>query len=415
MSEDHRQRDFIESINSRYKGIARVKRLCFLVDRVNAGSVAQKRAQELVLDAIAQPESLNCDLFRQKVIAYGSTISPHHTAWLEKAEKDFSIRKLMIEQEMAQCQASQIREQLRRCHVDAAAISIAHGDIVLGKQHLQHAKDYCTNSKQMIDVSLASIELALLSSDWVIASSLLTRNELLAVSKDDNQNIEEVSKVRVAQGILALVQSLNLSVAARHFLSVSASLGDSLNTVVHIDDISTYAIVCALGSFSRDELKQHVLGNARAKALLELQPGLCEAVKNTVNGRYSEARDALEAIHGDLLLDEFIAPFVDTIYRGMQMRSMVSYITPYTVVDLRIMATTFKRSHQEIVKDAAELIKANFVSGRIDAQELTLTRHTADPREIALNRILDDGRIFLAEAMGLVLRGSMTKEQLLLR
>jgi len=412
---DRQQEEFAENLFKRSSGIARVFKLDFAACRIIPGSSAQKRAQELILEAIAQPDSLNCDLYRKKAQQFGVTdISPSAALWMEKAEKEYSCRKLMIEQEMAQCQASAIREQLRRCYIDAAALSIARGDISTGKQSLQQCKEYCGSIKQSVDVSLAYLELALISSEWNVAASILNRNELLVISKDDSGSIES-SKVRAAHGLHALSQSANLYSAARHFLSVSASLGDSFNTVVHVEEISTYAILCALASFSRDELKQLVLGNIRAKALLELQPGLCEAVQNTVNGRYAEAREAVERIRCDLVLDESIAPYVDVIYRGIQMRSMVSYITPYIVADLRIMAGTFKRSLQEIVKDVAELISKQTVSGRIDAQELTYTKHAADPRKAAVSRILHDGRTFLVESRSLVLRSALLKADVVAR
>ena len=97
------------------------------------------------------------------------------------------------------------------------------------------------------------------------------------------------------------------------------------------------------------------------------------------------------------------------------MRSMVSYITPYIVADLRIMAGTFKRSLQEIVKDVAELISQQTVSGRIDAQELTYTKHTADPRKAAVSRILHDGRTFLVESRSLVMRSALLKADVVAR
>jgi len=412
---DRQQREFAENLFARLIGIVRVSKLDYASSRFQSGSSAEKRARELILEAIAQPDSLNCDLYRRKAQQFGIVdISPNAAAWLEKAEKDYSIRKLMIEQEMAQCQASAIREQLRRCYLDAAAVSIARGETSSGKQFLQQCKEYCGNIKQNVEVSLASIELALITSDWNAASSILNRNELLVFLKDDTGSVE-ASKVRAAHGLLALSQSSNLQAAAHHFLSVSASLGDSFNTVVHVEEISTYAIVCSLASFSRDDLKQFVLGNVRAKALLELQPGLYEVVQNTVNGRYAEAREAIERIRCDLVLDEFIAPSVDAIYRGIQTRSMVSYITPYVVADLRIMAGTFKRSLQEIVKDVAELISLKAVSGRIDAQELTYTKYTDDPRKAALSRILDDGRNFLVESRSLLMRSALIKADVVAR
>jgi len=82
---------------------------------------------------------------------------------------------------------------------------------------------------------------------------------------------------------------------------------------------------------------------------------------------------------------------------------------------LRIMAGTFKRSLQEIVKDVAELISLKAVSGRIDAQELTYTKYTDDPRKAALSRILDDGRNFLVESRSLLMRSALIKADVVAR
>lgn len=62
------------------------------------------------------------------------------------------------------------------------------------------------------------------------------------------------------------------SQAARKFVEVAPELGSSFDRVVSPEDIAVYGGLCALATFSREEMKRKVLDNTSFKHFLDLVP-----------------------------------------------------------------------------------------------------------------------------------------------
>ena len=62
------------------------------------------------------------------------------------------------------------------------------------------------------------------------------------------------------------------SQAARKFVEVAPELGSSFDGVVSPEDIAVYGGLCALATFSREEMKRKVLDNSSFKNFLDLVP-----------------------------------------------------------------------------------------------------------------------------------------------
>ena len=60
--------------------------------------------------------------------------------------------------------------------------------------------------------------------------------------------------------------------AARKFVEVVPELGSSFDGVVAPEDIAVYGGLCALATFSREEMKRKVLDNSSFKNFLDLVP-----------------------------------------------------------------------------------------------------------------------------------------------
>lgn len=58
-------------------------------------------------------------------------------------------------------------------------------------------------------------------------------------------------------------------------MDVSADLGSSFDRVLAPEDIAVYGGLCALATFSREEMKRRVLDNASFKNFLDLMPQVC--------------------------------------------------------------------------------------------------------------------------------------------
>jgi len=102
------------------------------------------------------------------------------------------------------------------------------------------------------------------------------------------------STLPAAKGLLAL-KAGNWSLAAAEFLRVPAAAEGVLAGVVHVDDVAMYALVTALATRSREELRA-LLGDPALHSLLELAPPFRAAVHAFVMTKYAACLGKLHAL-----------------------------------------------------------------------------------------------------------------------
>lgn len=103
------------------------------------------------------------------------------------------------------------------------------------------------------------------------------------------------SKVRVLRGLTFLAQQ-NYEAVAREFLAVSPAALEGGADLLHPDDAGLVGGLCALATYSRDELRGSVLSSSLVKALLEAHPAVRYAIQAFVNSQYADVRRCLEAV-----------------------------------------------------------------------------------------------------------------------
>ena len=89
--------------------------------------------------------------------------------------------------------------------------------------------------------------------------------------------------------------------AASCFVSVTSDIQGTFSDVLSGSDIATYGSICALASFSRKELKDHVLNNHEFKKLLDLNTAATGAswkviLQQFYNSNYGKVFELLEQI-----------------------------------------------------------------------------------------------------------------------
>jgi hypothetical protein len=255
----------------------------------------------------------------------------------------------------------------------------------------------------------SAVEVAALLCDWNAVRSAVTRQEVVVEARTGGSNPAFASVLAAAMGLANLAAG-SFADAARSFLQVNAAaLGASFAGPVHVDEVASYLALTALASFSRDELRRVILGSQEAKLLLESQPALREVVQHVVASRYAQALDGLDAARAELAGDVYIAPHLDTILRAIRSRALAQYLGPYTAVDLRAMASSFRTDVDSLTRDIANLIRRGVVSGRVDVLHHTFSKHAADPKAEAVEKLVGAGRQFVSESRALLLRASMQR------
>jgi COP9 signalosome complex subunit 1 len=112
-------------------------------------------------------------------------------------------------------------------------------------------------------------------------------------------------------------------------------------TLLHAEDVATYAALAAGACFSRDDLQSNFMGVAGGKQLLEQAPAMREVLVALVACRYSAALKTLESLQPALACDPYLHPVLDTVISSTRRRCIEQYVQPYSTVDIVAMAAVF--------------------------------------------------------------------------
>jgi COP9 signalosome complex subunit 1 len=238
------------------------------------------------------------------------------------------------------------------------------------------------------------------------------------------------SRLRAASGLKALSEG-QYETAAREFLTLPLRFGDSFNSVLHVEEAALYGGICALATFSREDLRAIVLGgsssgsrdyseeviSAMRSMLSENAPVMLkEALSGFVTSKYASCLENLNTMQSEhLSLDYFLGPHVTTLITAIRKRALKQYLLPYCNVDLNTMAKAFQVPVASLEQEISELISAS--PGGLEARlhiegenRMVLQAYSPDPRALALQRSLETANEFASDAKQLLLKASMELE-----
>ena len=126
-----------------------------------------------------------------------------------------------------------------------------------------------------------------------------------------------------------------------------------------------------------------------------------EMVGDFFGSRYSSCLTMLRSFGTELIFDVHVSPHLDELQHMIRNRALIQYISPYTRLDLRIMARAFNTDVSDSEKEVAQLIVAGRISARIDSVKKLLIARQLDERSTAFGLLPCVLRIVLPEYSGL--------------
>jgi COP9 signalosome complex subunit 1 len=118
--------------------------------------------------------------------------------------------------------------------------------------------------------------------------------------------------------------------------------------------------------FEREELKTRLLENAEFKNFLELEPHIREAAQALFSAKYAVTLDILNRHRSDFVVDLFLSPHVDLLYREIRQRALVQAFSPYASLELHTLSSLFSTPMEQITAEVSELIEEGKIKGRLD-------------------------------------------------
>ena len=177
-------------------------------------------------------------------------------------------------------------------------------------------------------------------------------------------------------------------------------------------DAAHYGILCALATFSRSELREQVLMNSEIKKVLDASSPYRHLVTNFHNSNYSAVFQSLDALKDSLILDMWIAPHINSLFRFIRDRAMCNYFQAYTIVNMNTMAAAFNVDVNTLERSLASLIADNKIAARIDSQGKTLQTRHADQRTQTYQQSFNVADRYTRDVRCLLMRMSLIQADL---
>lgn len=159
--------------------------------------------------------------------------------------------------------------------------------------------------------------------------------------------------------------------------------------IISPNDIAIYTGLCALATFSRVELQQHLLDNEKFRQFLELEPQVRRAINCFCSAKYTACLQILESYKADYLLDIYLQRHVEVLYGMIRRKGIVAYCRPFARLTLSAMANTFKTTPEVLQGELIDQIRSGALDARIDIVDGVLIMKQEDERKVIYTRALE--------------------------
>eukprot|EP00899_Mesostigma_viride_P012739 jgi/Mesvir1/21466/Mv03922-RA.1 len=384
---------------SNYTGHTKIARLLFI-----AGRTTPPVSHDALRMAIAEiKKGANTQVYRDAMQLAGDQLGlEFDQQWVDTVEHRARQQQEKLEQELSNFKTNLIKESIRMGHNDLGDHFYQRGDLQNAFKSYVRTRDYCTTGKHIIAMCLNVICVSIELGQFVHVTNYVQKAE----QTPETQDVVIQAKLRCASG-LSHLEAKKYKLAARRFLDTSFELGHAYSDVLAPQDVAVYGGLCALATLDRSELKQRAIDNLQFRNFLELVPDVRELIDDFYASRYASCLDYLQKLRPMLLLDIHLHDHVESLYGQIRQRALIQYVTPFTSVDLSIMADAFKTNVAGLEKELAALIMDNQVQARIDSHNKILYARHADQRHSTFQRALAAGEDYMRDTRSMLLRANL--------
>lgn len=428
----------LEQISCSYKGLAKIYRLFHIADhcftlRYEALRLAlsyslttcntqlyqniHKRLSDALSSTVA-PTSSNNTQQRSLPDTVASTgggtnaLPPLDTLWLEITMKKAALKLEKLDIDLKNYKTNSIKESVRRGHDDLGDHYLECGDLSNALKCYSRARDYCTSSKQLVNMCLNVIKVSIYLQNWSHVISYVSKAENTPYFTESNKdNIQAiVTKLKVSAGVAELVGG-RYREAAKSFLQANYDYVD-FPELLSSNSIATYGCLCALATFDRQELHKLVITSSTFKLFLELEPQLRDIVNHFYQSQYDKCLNLLNLIKDNLFLDLYLSSHVDRLYALIRSKALCQYFGPYKSADMTKMATAFNTTPYLLEDEVMQLILEEKINARIDSHNKVLYVKDVNQRNLTFEKSLELGEEFQRKTKALILRAAVVNSQL---
>ncbi|XP_071815368.1 COP9 signalosome complex subunit 1-like [Apostichopus japonicus] len=407
-----------------YSGFAKINRLLFIAARCPALRVEALRmalnytqttyntqAYQHIHSKMAEAVT-SSSLLPDAVAGVVHNIPSLDTNWIETTNKKAALKLEKLDTDLKNYKANSIKESIRRGHDDLGDHYLDLGDLSNALKCYSRARDYCTSPKHIINMCLNVIKVSIHLKNWSHVLSYVTKAESSPelTEKDSKDNMVIVTKLKCAAGVAELATK-KYKPAAKYFLQASFDHCD-FPELLSPNNVAVYGGLCALATYTRQELQKNIISSSSFKLFLELEPQLRDIIFMFYQSKYASCLKLLDEIKDNLLLDMYLATHVATLYSQIRNRALIQYFSPYVSADMHKMAIAFNTTVPALEDELMHLILDGQINARIDSHNKILYARDVDQRCSTFEKSLAMGLAFQRRTKALILRSAMLKNDI---
>jgi len=400
---------------SRYSGYNRIQRL-----RHIARICPDKRPQAFLMAIDLAKKGVDTTLY-QDVIAesrefLGDALGDEAVvdqSWVGATNRAAIDKQARLESALSLSKREEDVDPIRRCLEALGKHYLERGDHSQALAKFHEAKQTgFTNNVQRIDNSLDIIEAAIpLGSFAQVKKQYELAKRIPQLSETANALL--LAKLNAANG-LQLLRENNYSGAARTFMQTTIDLKDKYKEVIAIEDVTDYAVLCALASYTRRDLSR-VLENEDFRKLLELRSFWIPIIQAYLGSKYAIVFKRINDMENEFLLDMYMHPHIRKISHKIRDRALIEYAKPFVAVKISHMAKAFDMDGGVVEEYLANLIADGRIEARIDSANKVVYARNADVRSATFQKALSVGTGHVRNVKSLLMRMSLADADIIVR
>ncbi|XP_076058794.1 COP9 signalosome subunit 1b isoform X2 [Oratosquilla oratoria] len=434
----------LETYANSYTGLAKLHRLVFIADRC-----PQLRVEALKMAIVYVQTTYNVNLYTalhrklQEAVGNSGQNLPDVTGgqssssslpvmdmqWVEIRAKKAALKLEKLDTDLKNSKremtggvgpirerVNSIKESIRRGHDDLGDHYLDCGDLSNALKCYSRARDYCTSFRHIVNMCLNVIKVSIYLNNWSHVMSYVNKAQATPEvsesrpSSNKDQSAVIQTKLTCAAG-LAQLATRKYRPAAKSFLAAQLDACD-FPDLLSPSNVAVYGGLCALATFSRQDLQKHVISSSSFKLFLEVEPQLRDIIFKFYESKYASCLKLLDEIKDVLMLDMYLAPHLNTLYTRIRNRALIQYFSPYMSADLEKMAVAFNTSVSALEDELMALILDGQIQARIDSHNKILYAKAVEERSVTFERSLEMGREHIMRVKALILRSALLKNQI---
>lgn len=397
----------LEAYINNYAGHTKIARLLFVAEHCKS-----LEADSLKLSIELLKKTTNTLLYKNVTEKVGMTLGSSYAidqSWIDGTEKKAIQQQEKLEADLNQFRTNLIKESIRVAQNELGDFFYHRGDLNAALKCYVRSRDYCTNSKHILQMCMNVIKVSIEMGNYAHVSNYVAKAE----QTPDLTDKVVIAKLKVCSG-LANLSGKKYKQAAKKFLETTFDLGTNFNEVVSPQDVAVYGALCSLATFERSELKK-VIDSSTFRSFLELVPEVRELLSDFYFSRYASCLKHLDKLKNSMLLDIHLHEHVESLLQKIREKALVQYFSPFTSVDMQEMAKAFNTTVVGLEKELSKLIFEGLIQARIDSHNMRLLARQTDQRSTTFEKTIHTGEEFQEHTKALILRMSLMKNDFIVK